>query len=135
LNTHHALQGLALGLAILLATAAAAAVVLAALGALDTHRFTIEVMHGVGATDLQVTHLFQRRIAIDALVGSIAGAAAAGLVLLVLLRGASFVGDLTGGANIFATDVVTLALIPIGLTVLATWVARAAVLAALREAL
>jgi cell division transport system permease protein len=135
LNSLHALQGLALGLAILLATAAAAAVVLAALGALDTHRFTIEVMHGVGATDLQVTHLFQRRIAIDALVGSIAGAAAAGLVLLVLLRGASFVGDLTGGANIFATDVVTLALIPIGLTVLATWVARAAVLAALREAL
>jgi cell division transport system permease protein len=135
LNSLHALQGLALGLAILLATAAAAAVVLAALGALDTHRFTIEVMHGVGATDLQVTHLFQRRIAIDALVGSIAGAAAAGLVLLVLLRGATFVGDLTGGASIFATDVVTLALIPIGLTALATWVARAAVLAALREAL
>jgi cell division transport system permease protein len=135
LNSLHALQGLALGLAILLATAAAAAVVLAALGALDTHRFTIEVMHGVGATDLQVTHLFQRKIAIDALVGSIAGAAAAGLVLLVLLRGATFVGDLTGGASIFATDVVTLALIPIGLTALATWVARAAVLAALREAL
>ena len=135
LNSLRALQGLALGLAILLATAAAAAVVLAALGALDTHRFTIDVMHGVGATDLQVTHLFQRRIAIDALVGSVAGAAAAGLVLLVLLRGASFVGDLTGGANIFATDAVILAFIPIVLTVLATWVARAAVLAALRQAL
>ena len=135
LNSLRALQGLALGLAILLATAAAAAVVLAALGALDTHRFTIDVMHGVGATDIQVTHLFQRKIAIDALVGSIAGAAAAGLVLLVLMRGSSFVGDLTGGAGISGAEVLILALIPFALTVLASWVARAAVLAALREAL
>jgi cell division transport system permease protein len=135
LNSLHALQGLALGLAILLTTAAAAAVVLAALGALDTHRSTIDVMHGVGATDLQVTQLFQRKIAIDALIGSLAGAAAAGLVLLVLLRGATFVGDLTGGATISATDLLILAAIPLVLTVLATWVARAAVLAALREAL
>ena len=135
LNSLHALQGLALGLAILLATAAAAAVVLAALGALDTHRFTIDVMHGVGATDIQVTHLFQRKIAIDALVGSIAGAVAAGLVLLILLRGSSFVDDLTGGGGISTMDVLILALIPFALTVLATWVARAAVLAALREAL
>ena len=60
---------------------------LAARGALDTHRFTIEVMHGIGATDVQVTHLFQRKIAIDALVGSLAGAAAAAFVLLVLARG------------------------------------------------
>lgn len=135
LNSLHALQGLALGLAILLATAAAAAVVLAALGALDTHRFTIDVMHGVGATDLQVTRLFERRIAIDALVGSVAGAAAAGLVLLILLRGATFVGDLTGGASITGTDLLILGSIPLVLTVLATWVARTAVLAALREAL
>ena len=53
--------------------AAAAAVVLAARGALDTHRFTIEVMHGIGATDLQITHLFQRKIAVDALAGSLIG--------------------------------------------------------------
>ena len=66
-----ALQWLTFGLVLLLGGAAAAAVVLAARGALDTHRSTIEVMHGVGATDLQVTHLFQRKIAIDALVGSL----------------------------------------------------------------
>ena len=62
-----ALQWLALTLVLLLGGAAAAAVVLAARGALDTHRFTIEVMHGIGATDLQITHLFQRKIAVDAL--------------------------------------------------------------------
>ena len=55
---------------LLMAAATSAAVVLAARGALDTHRSTIEVMHGIGATDLQVTQLFQRKIALDSLVGS-----------------------------------------------------------------
>jgi len=128
------LQWLALALVLLLGGAAAAAVVLAARGALDTHRFTIEVMHGVGATDVQVTHLFQRKIALDALVGSLAGAGAAALVLLLLAAGASFVGELTGGATLGASDLVILALLPLALTMLATWVGRAAVLAALREA-
>ena len=67
------LQAVAFGLVLLLSAAAAAAVVLAARGSLDTHRFTIEVMHGIGATDIQVAHLFQRKIAIDAFVGSITG--------------------------------------------------------------
>ena len=130
-----ALQWLALGLALLLAGASAAAVVLAARGALDTHRFTIDVMHGVGATDIQVTRLFQRKIAIDALTGSVAGAAAAGLVLLFLAGGAGFVRDLIGASGLSGRDLLILALIPLALTVLATWVARRTVLAALREAL
>jgi cell division transport system permease protein len=129
------LQAVAFGLVLLLSAAAAAAVVLAARGALDTHRFTIEVMHGIGATDLQVTHLFQRKIAIDALIGSLAGGLAAALVLLLLAGGAAFVGQLTGGATLGAADLVILALLPLLLTILATWVGRTAVLRALREAL
>lgn len=129
------LQWVAFGLVVLLSTAAAAAVVLAARGALDTHRSTIEVMHGVGATDLQVTHLFQRKIAIDAMVGSLAGAAAAALVLILLASGVAFAGNLTGGATLSGVDFIVLLLLPVALTVLATWVARTAVLAALREAL
>ena len=66
LHSFRLLQWVAFGLVLLLSAAASAAVVLAARGALDTHRFTIEVMHGIGATDLQVTHLFQRKILIDA---------------------------------------------------------------------
>jgi cell division transport system permease protein len=135
LNSLRLLQWFALGLVLLLSGAAAAAVVLAARGALDTNRSTIDVMHGVGATDLQVTHLFQRRIAIDALTGSLIGAAAAAIVLLLLATGAAFAGQLTGGATLGPTDFIILALLPIALTILATWVARAAVLAALREAL
>jgi len=110
-------------------------VVLAARGALDTHRFTIEVMHGIGATDLQVTHLFQRKIAIDALIGSIVGGLAAAAVLLLLAGGAAFAGEFTGGATLSLGDLAILALLPFALTALATWVARTAVLQALRQAL
>lgn len=135
LRSMRAVQWLALGLVLLLGGAAAAAVVLAARGALDTHRFTIEVMHGIGATDLQLTHLFQRKIAIDALVGSLGGAVAGGIVLLLLASGASFAGELTGGATLPVSAILLLLLLPFLLTVLATWVARITVLAALRETL
>jgi len=129
------LQWVAFGLVLLLSVAAAAAVVLAARGALDTHRFTIEVMHGIGATDLQLTRLFQRRIAIDALIGSVAGAGAAAVVLIFFATGATFAGELAGGALLTIGDIVILALLPLALTLLATWVARTAVLAALRQTL
>ena len=135
LHSLRLLQWVAFGLVLMLSGAASAAVVLAARGALDTHRSTINVMHGIGATDLQVTRLFQRRIAIDALVGSVAGAAAATVVLLLLTTGASFAGELTGGATLSGRDLILLALLPLVLTLLATWVARTAVLAALRQAL
>jgi len=129
------LQVLAFGLVLLLSAAAAAAVVLAARGALDTHRFTIDVMHGIGATDLQVTNLFQRKIAIDAFVGSMTGGFAAALVILLLAGGAAFVRDMTGGATLGLRDIIILTLLPFALTALATWVARTAVLRALRDAL
>jgi cell division transport system permease protein len=135
LRSMRAVQWLAFGLVVLLSAAAAAAIVLAARGALDTHRFTIEVMHGIGATDIQLTHLFQRKIAIDALVGSLSGAAAGALVLVFLASGASFVGELVGGMSLAPLDLFLLILLPFALTALATWVARTAVLAALRETL
>ena len=135
LHSLELLQWVAFGLVLLLSIAASAAVVLAARGALATHRFTIEVMHGIGATDLQVTHLFQRKILIDALVGSLAGAVAAAIVLLLLASGAALAGELTGGATLGPIDLAILAVLPFALTVLATWVARTAVLRALRTAL
>jgi cell division transport system permease protein len=128
------LKWLALALVAMMAAAAAATVVLAARGALDTHRSTIEVMHGVGATDLQVTHLFQRKIALDSLAGGVVGAIAAALVLLLLAGGgAAFTGDLMGTAPLHGRDLVLLAMLPLVLVVIATWVARIAVLAALRR--
>ena len=82
---------------------------LAARGALDTHRFTIEVMHGIGATDLQVTHLFQRKIAIDALIGSLAGSGRRRRWSCCCSpAGAAFAGELTGGATLGLGDLVVL---------------------------
>ncbi|HVL78350.1 MAG TPA: cell division protein [Sphingomicrobium sp.] len=130
-----ALQWIALALVALMAAATAATVVLAARGALDTHRSTIEIMHGIGATDLQVTHLFQRKIALDAIIGAGVGTAVAGLVLLLLGGGAAVAGELAGRAPLGPRDAVILALLPVVIAVLATWVARVAVLAALRRSL
>ncbi len=136
LRSIRAMQWLAIALVLLMAAATSAAVVLAARGALDTHRSTIEVMHGIGATDVQVTNLFQRKIALDALAGAIAGGAAAALVLILLASGgAALAGDLTGSSPLRPSDLVMLALLPLAVAALATWVARTAVLAALRAAI
>jgi cell division transport system permease protein len=91
-------------------------------------------MHGIGATDVQLTELFQRKIAIDALAGSIGGAFAGAIVIVLLASGAAFAGELTG-VRLGPVDILILFLLPLALTVLATWVARRTVLAALRETL
>ena len=136
LGAVRALGWLALTLVVLIALATAAAVVLAARGTLDTHRGTIDVMHGIGATDDQVARLFQRKIALDALSGGTAGAVAAGIVLLLIAGGGStWLADLTGGPLLGPRDVLLLALLPLIGTILATVVARLAVLKALRASL
>jgi len=133
-----ALRGLtllALGLVLMIALASAAAVVLAARGALDTHRGTIEVMHGIGATDDQVARLFVRQIAIDALAGGVVGAAAAGTVIALILGGASTATMLAGTPPIGWNDLLWLVALPLAIALLATQVARGALLKALRERL
>ncbi|HET7708963.1 MAG TPA: hypothetical protein VFK50_05435 [Sphingomicrobium sp.] len=136
LKSLRVLQWLALALVALMAAATSAVVILAARGAFDTHRSTIDVMHGLGATDQQVTSLFQRKIAIDAFFGAIGGGVAAALALLVLGGGASaLAGDLAGGPPLTSTDIAILAMLPIAAVVLAAAVARVTVLSALRQSL
>ena len=79
-----ALTLLAGGIVGLMAAATAAAVVLTARGALDTHRETIAILHLLGETDVRIAGLFQRRIALDALMGGAAGGGAAAIVLLAI---------------------------------------------------
>jgi cell division transport system permease protein len=136
LGSLRTLQWLAFSLVTLVAVATSAAVVLAARGALDTHRFTIEIMHGIGATDRQVTRLFERKIATDALIGAIIGALAAAIgLLLVDGAGAAFAGELAGAAPLGQFDLLILAILPILVVGLAILVARWAILKALRETL
>ena len=136
LSALKALSWLAAALVLLVALANAAAVVLATRGALDTNRATIEVMHGIGATDRQVARLFQRRIAIDALVGGVAGGVAAAIALLAVVgTSGGLITDMAGGAALHGSDLALLALLPFAVATLATVVARLAILSALRATL
>jgi cell division transport system permease protein len=135
LGTMRALQWLCFALVLMMLAATSAAVVLAARGALDTNRPTIDIMHGIGATDLQVTHLFQRKIALDAALGAVLGAAAAAITLLLLVGGnAVMAAELGGLSPLEGRDLLLLAVLPLLLAILATWVARLAVLTTLRRA-
>jgi cell division transport system permease protein len=127
-----ALQGLAVALVLLMIGATGATVVLAARAALDTHRATIEVLHLMGATDVQVARLFQRRIALDAAFGGGVGlVAAAGVLFLIGSRVAALGSDLLGSAALPPLAWVLLVALPLFGVALAMLVARAAILRAL----
>jgi cell division transport system permease protein len=127
---------LSLLLVMLMAIAAAAAVVLTARAALNTHRATIEVLHLMGATDVQVARLFQRRIALDALFGGLLGLVLAGIVLLLVGGRLSAIGsDLLGSAQIGWLGWLVLLLMPLLGAGLATLSARFTVVRALRKML
>ena len=127
------LQWLALALLLLMAAGMAAAVILATRGAFDTHRSTVSVLHGIGATDEQLAALFQRRMAREALIGGSAGAIVAlGVVLLLLSGVGPGVGLAAGGPPLRPLDLVKLGALPLATGVLALLVARITVLRALR---
>lgn len=127
---------LALAMVLLMAGATAAAVVLAARGALDTHRATIDVLHMMGATDGQVARLFQRRIALDALLGGLVGLLTA-LVVIALIgwRVATLGSELAAGAGLGALDWLLLLVMPLLFALLAMLAARWTVVRAIGQIL
>jgi cell division transport system permease protein len=126
------LRWLAGALVLLMIAATAATVVLAARAALDTHRSTIEVLHLMGATDVQVARLFQRRIALDALFGGIVGLAMAAAVLLLIGSRLGALGsDLLGSAELPWLSWAALVGLPVFGVLLAMIVARGTILRAL----
>jgi cell division transport system permease protein len=127
-----ALKWLAAGLVLLMVGATAATVVLAARAALDLHRATIEVLHLMGATDVQVARLFQRRIALDALFGGLIGFILAALVLIGIGERVSALGsELLGSAAVPAPAWGILVALPVLGVLLAMLVARLTILRAL----
>ncbi|WP_404336091.1 FtsX-like permease family protein [Sphingomonas sp. MMS12-HWE2-04] len=130
------LSWLALGLMVLIATATAAIVLLAARSGLDTHRDTIEVLHMLGSTDVQVARLFQRRIALDTLLGGVAGTLGALLLVALLQSRMGTIGsEMLSGVALQQRDWFVLLLLPLAFALLATIAARLAVLRALERAL
>jgi cell division transport system permease protein len=129
------LTGIGGALVLLMALATGAVVLLAARAGLDTHRETIEVMHMLGSTDVQVARLFQRRIARDTAIGGAIGTIAA-LATVAFLGwrmaglGSALLGGVTLGAGWLA-----LIVLPLLFVALAMAAARVAVLGALSERL
>jgi cell division transport system permease protein len=131
-----ALKWLSIALVVLMVGATAATVVLAARAALDTHRSTIEVLHLMGATDVQVARLFQRRIALDALFGSLVGLVAAfGVLLLIGRRVRELGSELLGSAQLPDHAWAILLGLPVAGVLLAMLVARLTILRALARLL
>lgn len=131
-----ALGWLAVGVVVLMALATGAVVVLAARGAHGSHRGTIEVLHHMGATDVQIARLFQWRIGLDAALGGVLGFAFAVLVIgLIGLRLAATGSDLLGAVDLGWRSWLALAVLPVAGVALATLAARWTVLRALGRAL
>lgn len=131
-----ALSWLAVSVVMLMAAASASAVVLAARAALNTHRATIEVLHLLGASDVQVAGLFQRRIALDALFGGIIGMIVAlAVIALVGARMAALGSELLGSAGLGWQGWLVIAILPLAGFLLALVAARLTVLSALQRLL
>lgn len=119
------LKWLALGLVGLMTLAMAAVVVLAVRAALNTHSETIAILHFLGSSDGQIASLFQRRIALDALLGCVGGFAVA-ITLIVLIGGriGTIGSDLLGSAVLGWGGWLLILALPLLGTLLAAAVAR-----------
>lgn len=130
------LRWLAVALVLLTAAATAAAVILGARAALDQHRATIDVMHLMGATDRQISRLFERRVAQDAISGAALGFIVAILALTVVgWRIDAVQSALVGGGTLGLIDWAFIALLPLAGVGLAIAAARVTVLRSLARIL
>ncbi|MBB3989136.1 cell division protein FtsX [Croceicoccus naphthovorans] len=128
-----ALQWLAIALVGLLVIATTAAVLLASRSALAANHDTIEIMHLLGAHDMQVARLFQRAAAVSAAAGGAAGFAVAELAIFTLAGRFAALGPGNTAAGLGWTDWAALVLIPVAGVGLAAVTARLTVLATLRR--
>jgi cell division transport system permease protein len=131
-----ALLWLAAAVFLLLLVATSAVVILAVRSTLNTHRETIEIMHMMGGTDVQAARLFQRRVALDALLGGIVGFIVAAVVIITV--GGRFPAvepGLLSGAHFPYYGWAILALIPLAVMALAMLMARMTVISALKRIL
>ena len=130
------LQWIAFGLVALLAVATAAAVIISARAALNTHRETIAVVHLLGGTDRQISRLFQRRIALDALLGGFLGLIGGGVVIWLISTQISALGSgLAQSVGLSWISWLIISIIPILGMLIAMMTARSTVMRALKKIL
>lgn len=130
------LRWLGIGIVLLVALALVGTVVLATRAALNTHRETIEVMHLMGATDAQISRLFEHRSALDGLLGGLMALIAAGAVLFALQARMLATGSgLLGSMSMPAFTWAVLVVLPVLAAFLAATTARVTVFRSLNQAL
>jgi len=130
------LMWLAAGLVGMMILVTGGIVTLAARGAHEAHRTTIDVMHLLGATDLQIARLFQRRIALDALFGGLVGTAGAALLIWLVAGNIAELDSGLGAAAAFPWRLALLLLaIPLMSVLVAATTARVTVKRALERSL
>lgn len=128
-----AIGWIAAAIAAMLISCAAVVAVLAVRAALSAQRPMIDILHLVGATDVQVARLFQRLVARDVMAGAILGAVAAVcLSLLVVWQTRGLVAGLAEGTGGLAS-VVWILLVPPLVIAVAILASRIAVIRALGE--
>lgn len=121
---------------VLMMLATGAVVILAARGAHDGHRVTIDILHLMGATDVQIARLFQRRIALDALFGALLGfVCATPVILLIGSRLTATGSELMQSVSLPLPAWAVLLLIPVAVVGLAMLTARYTVVRALARQL
>jgi cell division transport system permease protein len=119
---------------VLITAASAAVVIMTARAALSTHFSTIEMLHMIGATDQQISRLFQHRIAIDTSYGIALGSAVAGFILLIISwQWSSISSGLASTATIGGWGWALLLALPLLAIALAALTARQTLLAALKK--
>lgn len=119
---------------VLITAASAAVVIMTARAALNTHFATIEMLHMIGATDQQISRLFQHRIAIDTAYGIALGSVGAALILLVIRwQWSGISSGLASTATIGAGGWLLLLALPLLAIALAAVTARQTLLAALKK--
>lgn len=132
----HTLKWLAIGLVVVTGAAAAAAVILGSRAAMDQHRATIDVMHLMGATDGQISRLFERRVAQDAISGSALGFVVGIGVLIIVGKSIDAVGaGLVANASLGWLDWLLVLFVPLAGVGLAMLSARITVMRALARIL
>jgi cell division transport system permease protein len=130
------LAWLAVAMVVLMALASGAIVIMTARAALGTHFVTIEMLHLIGATDAQITRLFQRRIAIDTAYGILLGTLVGGMLLaLIGWQISGVTSGLAATATLGPGGWLLLLALPLLAIALAALTARLTLLAALKKIL
>ena len=130
------LRWMAVGLIILLAFTAAAAVWLAARNALGVNRETLEIVHLLGGSDRQIAGIFQRSILFDAAIGGSIGLVLGSIALWLLAEQfAALDSGMVSAGGLSVGDWFILALLPLCAIAIAVYTARMTVLATLRKTL